>query len=831
MMLVFGDKLITASRTDHVLHVWNYHSGELYAAIELDDYLTVSSIMHPDTYLNKIVIGTNQGELLLWNLKSNKCVYRFKGWNSAVRCVEQSPAVDVVGIGLEDGRIVLHNLKTDKTLLKFTQSEGPVTTLSFRTEPGFEQMVSGSTVGTLAVWDLENKKLITVMRQCHDGPVSRAHFFAGEPILVTSGPDNAINMWIFDQTDGAARLLKCRTGHSRPPTKIRFAASSTSILSGGLDRTLRFFHTIRDQQAHEFSQGSIEARTKALSKTQGHVELRLAPITDFDYNSVKEKQWDSIITSHRGLPAAVTWNYPNQVMGKYRLASTDRTKGQKSPVTAVCISACGNYGIIGSQTGAIDKYNMQSGIHRGSYPDTALLDSSEASEMKHTAEVTGLCVDAVNCYLMSGSIDGTVKFWDFNNGTLHKSVVIGQAVAKLCLARDSSLLAVVTDDFVIHVYDIDTQVCVRRLHGHSAAITDLAFTPDGRWIVAADADSYLRVWDLPTGSCVEWVTMQSPITSLTISPRGDFLATSHIDSRGIFLWANQNHFGNLFLQPVTAPHPVVAPLPLLESNLVDQEDSDSDDEEDTEKTEMEVDETKELQDKMLADDASDDEDDDLGLYRELISLSKAPKSKWRTLINLETMNARNKPEKLPEAPKAAPFFLPNLPDLKGKFIAMPEEEIELPDLKRMSMAGMKPQTPLIAALHQAVLAKAPKGKSLESPSPFLQVAEMLKTMSPSAIDFEMTSLSMDNNFAEFTLVLRFVLDQLQRNVNYEMAQALLNVFLKHQGDVLASALEDDKELETLFSAIQSAQSAGWSRLQTLFHSNLCLVSFFSNLQS
>ena len=46
-----------------------------------------------------------------------------EGWGSAVTCIEQSPAVDVVGIGLANGKIYLHNLKYDKTVLSFTQTE------------------------------------------------------------------------------------------------------------------------------------------------------------------------------------------------------------------------------------------------------------------------------------------------------------------------------------------------------------------------------------------------------------------------------------------------------------------------------------------------------------------------------------------------------------------------------------------------------------------------------------------------------------------------------------------------------------------------------------
>jgi U3 small nucleolar RNA-associated protein 21 len=793
--------------------------------------------MHPHTYLNKILIGTAEGELQLWNLKSNKLVYRFKGWGSAVTCIEQSSVVDVVAIGLEDGRILMHNLKADKTLFKFEQSEGAVTTLSFRSDSGFQQLVSGSKNGTLAVWDLEKQQLVSVMRNVHEGPVTRAYFFQGEPILLTSGTDNALHQWIFDQTDGSARLLKSRTGHSQPPTKIRFCQTSSTILSGGQDRSFRFFSTIRDQRSREISQGHIQSKANKknyLGETGS--STKLPPIVDFDFNISKQKQWDNVVSCHRGSNIAVTWNKQNLVIGKYKLQS--HAPSGKCGVTAVAISACGNYALLGAQSGHIDKYNIQSGIHRGALPDQKLVGKHEASQMRHTATVTGLAVDAVNCYAMSGSLDGSLKFWNFNDGTLHKEVQLGCGITQLSLARESSLLAVVTDDFVIHVFDIDTQVCVRRLHGHTSVITDLTFTADGRWLVSASGDSSLRVWDLPTGTCVDWVTMPSPVVSLSMSPRGDFLATSHVDSRGIFLWANQNYFTNLFLQPVTAPHPVQVAMPVIEG-IQDGEAivEDSDDDEsstDGEKQEMDVDETEEIL-KLARDQAKDDgeeeEEDELGLYKELITLSRAPKSKWKTLINLDLINERNKPTQAAETPKAAPFFLPTLPGVRTKFLAAPEEDIELPDLKKIDMASMRPTTAFVAALQKAVLSKPPKGTpALQLPSPYVAIAAMLKDMSPSAIDFEMSSLSVENNFAEFTLVLRFILDQFQRNTNFEMVQALLNVFIKHQGESLAVALEEDAEIKTLFDAIQVSQTAGSDRLQALFHSNLCLINFFSNLQ-
>lgn len=44
-----------------------------------------------------------------------------------------------------------------------------------------------------------------------------------------------------------------------------------------------------------------------------------------------------------------------------------------------------------------------------------------------------------------------------------------------------------------------------------------------------------------------------------------------------------------------------------------------------------------------------------------------PRSRWQTLLNLETIKARNKPKEAPKAPERAPFFLPTLPGVDNRF--------------------------------------------------------------------------------------------------------------------------------------------------------------------
>ncbi|KNC71582.1 hypothetical protein SARC_15877, partial [Sphaeroforma arctica JP610] len=139
-----------------------------------------------------------QGKLILYNLHSHKIVYEFKGWGCAVLCIQQSPAIDVVGVGLEDGRVIIHNLRTDKSVCVFRQEWGPVTSITFRDDE--HPVVCASAGSKVIMWNLEKRRQLGVMAMPHDGStVTCAKFLPSQPILVTSGTDNSVRMWVYDQ--------------------------------------------------------------------------------------------------------------------------------------------------------------------------------------------------------------------------------------------------------------------------------------------------------------------------------------------------------------------------------------------------------------------------------------------------------------------------------------------------------------------------------------------------------------------------------------------------------------------------------------------------------
>ncbi|OQR77968.1 WD repeat-containing protein 36-like, partial [Tropilaelaps mercedesae] len=130
-LLPFGDHIISVDESGKVV-VWSKEDSKVYTTIDLSSFGGLSAMVHPNTYVNKILFASANGRMQLWNIASNKLVYEFtKFIGQQITCIEQSPAVDVVAVGLTSGRVVLHNLKVDEQLMEFVQDWGPVTAISF----------------------------------------------------------------------------------------------------------------------------------------------------------------------------------------------------------------------------------------------------------------------------------------------------------------------------------------------------------------------------------------------------------------------------------------------------------------------------------------------------------------------------------------------------------------------------------------------------------------------------------------------------------------------------------------------------------------------------
>ncbi|XP_044189052.1 WD repeat-containing protein 36 [Thunnus albacares] len=776
LLLPLGDQLISADSGGDVI-VWDVQGGDIYLQLHFDPAtFDLSAMMHPSTYLNKVLLGSSQGALQLWNIKTSKLLFTFPGWSAGVTALQQSPAVDVVGVGTATGRIIIHNIRLDETLMSFTQDWGPISSLAFRTD-GPPVVASGSPQGHIAFWDLERRQLIAQQRHAHSTAVAAATFLHGEPLLVTNGADNAIKVWIFDQEGGGARLLRSRQGHSAPPTTIRHHGNDgKNILSAGQDGTLQSFSTVHERFNKNLGHGSInKKKEKKKKKGLSYEELRLPAITAFSSAATRESDWDGIVACHRGRLATTTWNYQRCTMGAHHLQPPACRRD--TVATAVDITSCGNFAVIGSSCGRVDVYNLQSGLHRGCYGD---------NEKAHSGVVRGVATDTLNQLTLTAGSDWLLKFWRFKNRKQEVELKLPAAPASMMLHRDSGMLALALDDFTLLVVDTETRRVVRKFAGHHSNINDMAFSPDGRWLVTVAMDCTVRTWDLPSGSLVDCFLVAMAPVSVSLSPTGDFLATTHVDSLGVYLWTNKSLCGPVGLRPLPADYqPVVETLPGVTADESEQE--------------------------VTSEEADDAYQSAEQLGAELVTLSLLPESRWKSLLHLDNIKRRNKPVAPPAAPAAAPFFLPTVAGLTPRFTSPTATEQEAQS-KVMSWGSLSQRSEFSSALQASLLSQ-----SFDDP------LRLLKDCGPSALSVELTCLTPEGGGASGLLLafIQMIDSMLASGRDFDLAHAYLALFLKLH---LRSLSQDAVAMEALIR-LSSRLEAGWAELRASFDQSLCLLSY------
>ena len=807
-LLVFGSYLVATTASQ--VHIFKNPAGgalptEHYTTLHINRQLDgdIVRAIHPPTYLNKVVVAT-AGHLFIFNVRTGKLVFRTPDQQFAaaaatatatggsISYVEAAPVLDVVAVGTTTGHVVLYNLKKARVLSCIhAAGEGAakVSSLSFRTD-GSAHLAAGLSSGALFFYDLERRARLHLVGGAHReelGGVARAAFLNGQPVVVTNGGDNHLKEWVFDPSLAALsnavvappRHLRSRGGHLAPPVAIEFPQEEKVhfMLSASRDRTFWSFSLRKDAQAQEFSQ---RPQKGALGKRTGGPLIRekFPEITALATLPARLDDWEDVLTGHRDERFARTWSSKTKRVGRHQLATTDG-----GSVRAVAISHCGNFGLVGSLEGAIALYNLQSGLIRKKY-------------ILHKRAVLGLAIDGMNRLMVSTGLDGVVGFYDFTQLKYLGKLQLEAPITAMRYHKGLDLIVCALDDLSLVVVDVVTQRVVRCLYGHSNRITLMDFLPDGRWVVLVALDGTLRTWDLPTGGCIDGIRLPSVATLVRFLPLGDMIATAHVGGTGVSLWTNRAQFrgpGSVSTRHVEEEEFLTALLPNVSgdggSGMLDGA----------------LDEP--VPEEFSGQYASVDQIDALLVT---LTVSEA-KSKYSTLLNLDTIRQRNKPTEPPKKPESAPFFLQLAGEKVGDRASVAEGKVAHSDAAE-ELAATPATVAVGSRLFESEFTRLLRECAQSGDySAFLTHFALLP---PSSMDLEIRSLNTMPPLTELVHFVTAVTRGLEQNKNYDIYQVVFSLFLKHHGDVV-KAHSDNAKLAAALEQWTQANAPSSDRMDEL----------------
>jgi hypothetical protein len=98
--------------------------------------------------------------------------------------------------------------------------------------------------------------------------------------------------------------------------------------------------------------------------------------------------------------------------------------------------------------------------------------------------------------IISGSRDGSIRIWDAGSGKEKSLVPVGEGVRELAISGDGAYLAGATENGVVVWYAADGKL-LDVLAGHAGRVNGVAFSADGRRIVAGGLDGTIKIWNAP----------------------------------------------------------------------------------------------------------------------------------------------------------------------------------------------------------------------------------------------------------------------------------------------------------------------------------------------
>jgi WD40 repeat protein len=178
-------------------------------------------------------------------------------------------------------------------------------------------------------------------------------------------------------------------------------------------------------------------------------------------------------------------------------------------------------------------------VRRFDLPERLVVEREDEKIMQ-PERVTGLAVHPAGKWVATVSWGDNVHLWDYDTGALLQSWVRKQQhwmTGRVAFHPTADLLACGGGRPVVSVYDPRTKKTVVELETKADAVSDVAFSPDGKLLVAAGcSDRTVHVWEVATWAKVATLTgAKDACYSLAFTPDGRTLASGSVDGN-VYLW-------------------------------------------------------------------------------------------------------------------------------------------------------------------------------------------------------------------------------------------------------------------------------------------------------
>jgi hypothetical protein len=196
--------------------------------------------------VRRVVTGSSDNTLRLWEVETGKAERVFKGHTDAVRCLAVSSDGRQILSGSKDGTVRLWDLEAGDQLIRLDGHANDVTGVAFLGDG--KQALSCSRDKTIRVWDLAARRQVNQHQDARTAFECMALSNDGR-LLLTGGTTGSLQLWDV----AGLKVVKRFLGQAGLITGVALTGDGRQALSAGTDGTVRLWDVDTRRQIHRFS--------------------------------------------------------------------------------------------------------------------------------------------------------------------------------------------------------------------------------------------------------------------------------------------------------------------------------------------------------------------------------------------------------------------------------------------------------------------------------------------------------------------------------------------------------------------------------------------------
>ncbi|MHC5539068.1 protein kinase domain-containing protein [Singulisphaera rosea] len=177
--------------------------------------------------------------------------------------------------------------------------------------------------------------------------------------------------------------------------------------------------------------------------------------------------------------------------------------------------------------------------------DVATGRELESPYDRHSGYVTAASYSPDGRQVASTGSDRTVRVWQAK-GRRDVAVLLGHTgnITDIAFDPDGLRLASLSQpsmlnfagDQTIRTWLVDPNATLPVLRGHTGDVYPVAYSPDGRRIASGGWDQTVRLWDATTGELCATLTHPGPVHDLAFAPNGTWLVSASLADSRLRIW-------------------------------------------------------------------------------------------------------------------------------------------------------------------------------------------------------------------------------------------------------------------------------------------------------